>query len=659
MSLRRIAPLLALAPALSVLLASPAALADDPPATPAPSSTEPKPEVAEPKKPDLIPASKEPEKEPEAKADPKAAGAKPAEAKGDVQSDEWWTHTRPIVEIHGFFRTRGEVFHNFSLGRVDPPTTNNRLFPRPIGDSYVQQPGGNTVATYGCGPTDNPGAGAANQVNAPTLTPCSDKTHASANLRFRIDPEIHISDNVRILSQIDLLDNVVLGSTPDGYSNKIDKEGNHVYVGRGGYIPLLAFSSSQVPPTAGVNSWTNSIAVKRAWAEVLLPNIGQIRFGRMPNQWGLGILANSGDTIDSDYQSTADRIMFATGIRSLDLYFAGAWDFPNSGKTSQTLFDQQGQPYNVSQLANTNQWMLSVFRRLKPEQLRARLAKGDTVVQGGIFAVYRQQLFSTESSEAMGLSTATDTTYQSKLVRLGAKAFIGSGWFQVRTRRLRWETELVYIYGSIENPRGVENGTYTREDYKIRQFGGASELEYKALNDDLTLRFHTGLATGDQGVETLAPGNSGLQPRVTDDKTISTFRFHPDYRIDLILFRNILSRVQGAYYFKPGVQYDFARSPDGERFGGRADIIYSRASKFVQTPGHKEDLGVELDFSLYYQSRDGSLNDDPSKIGGFYAMLQYGVLFPLGGLGYMQSPGFVAPEISSAQIVRLYLGVVY
>lgn len=655
MSLRRLAPLLALAPALAVFLGSTTARADDPPAP-----TEPKPEtkVEEPKKPDLIPAApvaKDPEKE----ADPKAP-AKPAETKaGEVQSDEWWTHTRPIVELHGFFRTRGEVFHNFSLGRIDPPSAGSRLFPRPIGDSYVQAPSGNTVATYGCGATDNPGAGAPNQTNAPGLTPCSDKTHASANLRLRLDPEIHISDNVRILSQIDLLDNVVLGSTPDGYANNTDgSNGKHTYVGRGGYIPLLAFSTSQVPPSAGVNSWNDSILVKRAWAEVLLPNIGQIRFGRMPNHWGLGILANSGDTIDSDYQSTADRIMFATGIRSLDLYFAGGWDFPNSGRTSANLFEQQGQPYNISQLANTNQWMLSIFRRLKPEQLRARLAKGDTVLQGGVFTVYRQQLFATESGDAMGLD-AGDTTYQSKLVRLGAKAFITSGFFSVRTRRLRWETEAVYIYGSIENPRGVENGQYTREDYKIRQFGAASELEYKALNDDLTLRFYTGLATGDQGVDSLAPGNAGLQVRRANDNTISTFRFHPDYRVDLILFRNILTRVQGVYYFRPGVQYDFTRSPDGERFGGRADIVYSRASKFVQTPGHKEDLGVELDFSLYYQSRDGSLNDDPSKIGGFYAMLQYGVLFPLGGLGYMANPGFAAPEISSAQIVRLYLGVVY
>ena len=91
-----------------------------------------------------------------------------------------------------------------------------------------------------------------------------------------------------------------------------------------------------MPPTAGLNSYKDSIRVKRVWAEYMTP-VGQLRFGRMPSHWGLGILANSGDGQDDDYQSTVDRIMFVTGIKSLDLYFAGAWDFPNEGPTSESL----------------------------------------------------------------------------------------------------------------------------------------------------------------------------------------------------------------------------------------------------------------------------------------------------------------------------------
>ena len=109
-----------------------------------------------------------------------------------------------------------------------------------------------------------------------------------------------------------------------------------------------------------------------------------------------------------------------------------------------------------------------------------------------------------------------------------------------------------------------------------------------------------------------------------------------------------MNRVQGTYYFRPSVDYDFSRKPNGQRFGGGGAVIWSRASEFVQAPGHRRDLGIEIDLQLYFQSKDGSLNDDPEKMGGFFTMLQYGVLFPLGGLGYL--PG---EEEQAAQNIRL------
>jgi hypothetical protein len=127
-----------------------------------------------------------------------------------------------------------------------------------------------------------------------------------------------------------------------------------------------------------------------------------------------------------------------------------------------------------------------------------------------------------------------------------------------------------------------------------------------------------------------------------------------------------MQQIAGSYYFRPSLDYDFLRHPDGEKLGAGAALIWSRASEFVQTPGHKRDLGVEVDATLYYQSKDGSLNDDPSKIGGFYAMLQYGVFFPLGGLSYLSgtpptgiSSSVPDASVSAAQTVRLFLGVAY
>ena len=90
--------------------------------------------------------------------------------------------------------------------------------------------------------------------------------------------------NTRDQRVVDLLDNVVYGSTPDG---------NYFGVGRRSDIPIGAFTDNQAPPEAGRNHLRDSIAVRRAWAEVETP-FGLLKFGRQPNTWGMGIYANGG-----------------------------------------------------------------------------------------------------------------------------------------------------------------------------------------------------------------------------------------------------------------------------------------------------------------------------------------------------------------------------
>ena len=68
-----------------------------------------------------------------------------------------------------------------------------------------------------------------------------------------------------------------------------------------------------------------------------------------------------------------------------DLYFAGAWDFANEGATSARLGQQQGQPYDLNQLDDVNQFVLIAARRRNPELQRLELAKGQAVVNGGVY----------------------------------------------------------------------------------------------------------------------------------------------------------------------------------------------------------------------------------------------------------------------------------
>ena len=152
--------------------------------------------------------------------------------------------------------------------------------------------------------------------------------------------------------------------------------------------------------------------------------------------------------------------------------------------------------------------------------------------------------------------------------------------------------------------------------WKVRQWGFAGQIEQKLVEDRLKLGFYFGWASGDGDVEGLVP-SAQVSDQIGDNK-LETFRFHPGYRVDLILNRHILSRVQGSYYVKPMAQYDFIRKASGMKVGGRAEAIWTRASQFMQAPGHQRDLGIELDATVYFQSQDGALNKREDDYGGSF-----------------------------------------
>lgn len=554
--------------------------------------------------------------------------------------------------LHGYFRVRPALMSNFALGWDNPALI-------AAGASYQN---GNLpwVRTPDNGLPNLCGTQNSDGTYAPA--DCTGSTQTMANMRLRLNPEIHITDNISIHTQFDVFDNLILGSTPQGY-----------YTGgqASPWAPITAFSTTQVTPTPQ-NSLTPGITVSRAWAEVTNPTLGQIRFGRMPSHWGLGILANAGNGIDSDFQSHSDRLMYAARIRSLSLFFAGFYDFVSTGPTSQSLRYEpgQGQPIDVSTLDDVHQVGIAVGRRVMPNDTRRDLARGKLVVNAGLYGLYRWQNLSDEFAGTGNTNVDQRTVGDSNNIGslreqfrvVNASAVIADGWFQLLHRNFRFELEAAFIFGGTNIARDAGN-TGTRQ-IDLRQFGGALEFEYRLLNNRLQLEFKSGYATGDSDLEGLNYHNSLIAPRRDAATSNTLFRFHPNYRIDLILWRQIFRQVSGAYYFRPSVMYAFVDRPGGDRFYGRAAVIWSRASEFVQTRGNAADLGIELNAELTYQSnfRDTSLGGLPGA--GFYASIQYGVLFPMAGLGPREderqagSPlaGF---SFNTAQTLRGILGVMY
>jgi len=118
--------------------------------------------------------------------------------------------------------------------------------------------------------------------------------------RLRLLPSVTYGDPEKPIAalymQIDALDNVVIG--------------DNARVTR---TPLFAADPS-VTDYEGFDL-ADTFRLERAWLEFLIP-VGQIRVGRMPSQWGLGLLAHDGNGLgewgDPLFGTTFDRVMFAT-----------------------------------------------------------------------------------------------------------------------------------------------------------------------------------------------------------------------------------------------------------------------------------------------------------------------------------------------------------
>ncbi|MEI8254990.1 MAG: hypothetical protein WCJ30_04895, partial [Deltaproteobacteria bacterium] len=171
----------------------------------------------------------------------------------------------PIVDIHGYIRTRFELDQGFTLGWGPLSVTNASVIYPGEHLPWYRSP---DYTAQVCGTQPDFGNGTLN-VRAGS---CNNGTQTSANMRLRLNPEIHPTDFMAVYSQIDILDNLVLGSTPEGF---------YVNGGRSTFAPLTVLNGTQIAPIYGYNSFTNSIVVKRAWAEITNPTLGQIRFGRM------------------------------------------------------------------------------------------------------------------------------------------------------------------------------------------------------------------------------------------------------------------------------------------------------------------------------------------------------------------------------------------
>ncbi len=401
------------------------------------------------------------------------------------------------------------------------------------------------------------------------------KNIGGANLRFRLEPTLNVTDQVRIHAQIDVLDNTILGSTPDslagiqGFNTPPATTTNSQAVSPTslpGVAPSGFVSQTQDAPEVGQNGFTSSIRAKRAWAEIDT-EFGSIYFGRMPWNWGRGLFYNDGSCADCDVGTTVDRVMAMTTIYGHQLKLA--WDLGAQGDTTQQLslgrLDPSGYPYDLSQNDDVLELMASVARIENPVELRERIDRGDVVVNYGLQVVYRNQgnidavpaTNATRPARPPVRAAAADARPDPDAPSpIGAISFTPDVWFKLYYKALTIEAEGIAILGRIQHPGALSEDN---QELTLAQAGWVVASELRLFHDSFFVGFEVGGATGDQAND---PGQYlnyrwrfVQQPR--GDNSMNDFHFSPDYHVDEILFRHILGTVTNATYFKPQAAYWF------------------------------------------------------------------------------------------------------
>lgn len=528
------------------------------------------------------PAGEE-KKEGVAEAAPKTPGLLPTTPALPVQKGrrKRWK----LFEIDGYFRLRTDWFKNFNEGFNDDPTLGGAPFPRSLG------------------------------CTATTLNHPCESSIGGSNVRLRLEPTLNIDEGTAVHVQADVLDNLVLGSTPTsgitGYNST-------------NAPPIGAFSNTQAPVSQGVNSDRASIVVKRAWAEVAVP-LGIFTFGRMPNQWGMGMLYNAGgkDPIngtydyDGDYGDTVDRAAFTAPIPGTSLRAMIAADWTYTGLASnQTSANKghEGHPFDLDDSDDTHGWVAVLSHMDSPQEFRDTAERGDLALNYGVYFEYKTQSWDTNLTD-FNLGGSYDSA--DHYVPRDLKTYSPDLWGKLGIGHVTVEGEFAAILGRVGR---IDDYTGNAKGVDIRKYGGTGRVTWKGLENKLKLGLESGFASGDQWDNTPQGSTNVAFANLLGGPTASrltAFFMNREYHVDMILWRQLYGAVTNAAYVKPFISYDLTKS-----ITFRASNISSFALKPVSTPGNSAFYGTEFDGELGYQT------------GGFYASIAYGVLFPFGALAH-------------------------
>jgi uncharacterized protein (TIGR04551 family) len=488
-------------------------------------------------------------------------GATAAQASGLADhGEDLFQREKLEFDVSGFFRVRGDWLHNLDLDRGTSPT-GKPLFPVPLGD-----PRGQSLF--------------------------------STDMKLRTDLAIYAPFAAAAVKvRADLIDDLVLGSTP-------------VLSPGSGNAPTPAATPGQLPNTL--------LRIKRAYGEVLTP-VGYLAAGRMGNTWGLGLMSNGGDCLDCNLGDAADRVVFATSL--LQHLWAVAYDFSAVGPTQ---YRRDNQRQLILDPSTNVQSVSFAFMNVKDEHTRKRRrVAGRWTAEYGLLASYRWQQNDVPAAY-LPQTQASVLTPSSVMVR-GYQAAVFNAWFRLQGPTFKVEAEGGVLVADVAQA-SLLPGALLRDRVQSLQAGGAVETTIGAPGSVFVGGLNLGAASGDPapgfgaypaaGSTARAGELDGPQVDLPRDRRVDNFRFHPDYRVDRILFAELVGTVTDAWYVRPWAKTRLLEFRSYE-LHLNADATFSRAIYASSTPGNDAALGMEVHAALTWASKDG-----------FDVLAEYAVLFP-------------------------------
>lgn len=321
---------------------------------------------------------------------------------------------------------------------------------------------------------------------------------------LRLTPQLGLSDAVTVRAQVDVASNMIWGGSTSHFFGGALGEDDSVVLSD--LRPSDRFNGAILAGGKAIDDNFGYFNVRMLHADIVLPNnLGFVRIGRQPFDWGLGILANGGHDPHSDLGFVVDRALW------LKSFPAGAGTFTlvlvsDVFSNGSNLFSGSGNGYDILAAAGIyNQQM------------------GDVNVTVGGYAfpyLHQNNIFSGPKGGKFGYGFDVDrTSLYSGLLVLKA-----SGW------SFTYEVQM-FGGGELENADSVATGVATPFEFEYA-FDMAARLElYPSMMAQVsTIGLEGGWAQGDDGGTVFKVEGNALP-------------FSPAYNVDNLLFKHVIPTI--------------------------------------------------------------------------------------------------------------------